>query len=309
MKTYADSYLYNKFPEYQKNIMEFLMKGERLNINNKEFEDIVFEFKHRQIADYLYKILKSPKVVLIEATKAMPRALKVIAAKDPKDKQQYKIFVDVTNLVVKNSSTGVYKCMDIDTLIAHLVNAMVCMAYTLKPQLLLSQNLQILGMQNFALLFTHVADYLLKVSLDPALKARVQLMACMYFAEGILGESYDKLRFAARKFTGLSEREENIIELYKEDSSFLNIKTFIDFVGKVLKKENITVDVFVDRWMMLYGTTTPFGLEYFPAFSAIITDAYVGSYINNQKTIEKICDKRMVEYTKEVLQKGSTFVQ
>jgi len=75
MKTYTDSYLYNKFPEYQKSIVEFLVKGERLNINDKEFEDIVYEFKHRQIADYLYKILKSPKVVLIIAPKAMPRSL------------------------------------------------------------------------------------------------------------------------------------------------------------------------------------------------------------------------------------------
>ena len=255
-KTYADSYLYSKYPNYQKSIMEFLLKGERLDPNGQDFADIVYEFKHRQIADYLYKILKSPKLVLVTAANPLPKPLKVLAAKDPKDKQAYKVFVDVSGLVVKKD--GIYHCADIDILIAHLVNAMVCMAYTMQPQLILSQKIQILGMQNFAILFTHVIDYLLKVSLDPTVKARVQMMACMYFAENMIGVGYDKLRYAARQFSGLSEREENILELYKDETSFTNIKTFIDYVGKALKKPNLTVDTFIDRWMMLYGTSTPF---------------------------------------------------
>lgn len=306
-KTYADSYLYSKYPQYQKSIMDILLNGERLDTNAKDFDDIVYEFKHRQIADYLYKILKSPKVVLLTHTNPLPKPLKVLAAKDPKDKQTYKVFVDVSGLVIKKD--GIWHCADIDILIAHLVNAMVCMAYTLQPQLILSQNVQILGMQNFSILFTHVVDYLLKISLDPTVKARVQMMACMFFAENMLGAGYDKLRYAARKITGLSEREENILELYKDEHSFLNIKTFIDYVGKALKKTNLTVDTFIDRWMMLYGTSTPFATEYFPALSTLLTDAYVGCYLNNQKTIEKICDKTYVEYCKEILQKGSSFVK
>lgn len=306
-KTYADSYLYSKYPEYQKALLNFLVKGERIDTNSKEFENIIFEFKHRQIADYLYKLLKSPRIVLLINSTALPKPFKVTAAKDPKDKQLYKVFIDVTGLIINQN--GNYVCTEIDQLIAHLVNAMVCQIYTNKPELLFSQNVQILGMQNFSALFTHIIDYLLKVSLDPTVKARTQMMGCMYYAESIVGCGYDKLRFAARKFTGLSEREENILELYKDDSSFLNIKTFIEYVGKALKKPNLTVDTFIERWMQLYGTSTPFATEYFPALSALLTDAYCGCYLNNQKTIEKICDKSMVEYTKEILQKGSTIVK
>ena len=56
--------------------------------------------------------------------------------------------------------------------------------------------------------------------------------------------------------------------------------------------------------MYIYGIGTAFALEFFPAFSAMLTDAYVGCYINNQKTIEKIVGRDMTEYTKTILRIG-----
>ena len=56
--------------------------------------------------------------------------------------------------------------------------------------------------------------------------------------------------------------------------------------------------------MQFYGTGTVFALEFFPAFSAMLTDAYVGGYINNQLTIEKIAGQSMVKFTKQILQIG-----
>ena len=52
---------------------------------------------------------------------------------------------------------------------------------------------------------------------------------------------------------------------------------------------------------LLGGPQTAFGLEYFPNFSTILTDAYTGVYLNNQKTIEKICGTSMIGYAKNVL--------
>ena len=43
-----------------------------------------------------------------------------------------------------------------------------------------------------------------------------------------------------------------------------------------------------------------FGLEYYPAFSAMIP-AYVDGYLNSQKTIEKSVVKDMVQYSKDVI--------
>ena len=44
------------------------------------------------------------------------------------------------------------------------------------------------------------------------------------------------------------------------------------------------------------------------AFASMLTDAYVGAYLNNQKTIEKIVGTNMIEYTKALLQIGADSV-
>jgi hypothetical protein len=43
-------------------------------------------------------------------------------------------------------------------------------------------------------------------------------------------------------------------------------------------------------------------MEYFPAFSAMMTDCYVGAYLNNQRSIENVCKVDMIDYTKKALQ-------
>ena len=64
----------------------------------------------------------------------------------------------------------------------------------------------------------------------------------------------------------------------------------------------------IDKWMYLFGSNTVFALEYYPALSAMLTDAYCGAYINNQKTIEKVVGNTLVSYTKNVIAKGGTLV-
>ena len=60
--------------------------------------------------------------------------------------------------------------------------------------------------------------------------------------------------------------------------------------------------------MYKYGPGTVFALELFPAFATMLTDAYVGAYINNQKSIEKIAGPSMVEFTKALLSIGAESV-
>jgi hypothetical protein len=57
--------------------------------------------------------------------------------------------------------------------------------------------------------------------------------------------------------------------------------------------------------MFFYGSSTGMALEYFPAFSELLSDAYNGCYLNNQKTIEKIAGNNMVAYVKQIVQTAS----
>ena len=76
------------------------------------------------------------------------------------------------------------------------------------------------------------------------------------------------------------------------------MKKFINVTKDAFKIERLSVDLIVEKWMYIFGPGTVFSLEYLPAFITMMTDAYVGSFINNQKTIEKICGKSMVEFGK-----------
>ena len=124
------------------------------------------------------------------------------------------------------------------------------------------------------------------------------------------------LEAIAIKVAGVSKNEATLLDISieracrkhsdikeKDINPYKNIKIFINSLRDAmhLNPKAISLDTVVERWMRQFGPGTVFGLEYYPAFSAMITDAYVGGYLNNQKTIEKICGKDMVQYSKDVI--------
>ena len=93
-----------------------------------------------------------------------------------------------------------------------------------------------------------------------------------------------------------------------DEKDFESIKSFVEKLADLIKVPALKVDNVIDKWMYLYGSNTVFAIEYYPALSAMLTDAYCGAYINNQKTIEKVVGNTLVSYTKNVIAKGGTLV-
>lgn len=93
-----------------------------------------------------------------------------------------------------------------------------------------------------------------------------------------------------------------------DEADFADIKSFVSKLSELIKVPNLKIDNVIDKWMYLFGANTVFALEYYPALSAMLTDAYCGAYINNQKTIEKVVGNTLVSYTKNVIAKGGTLV-
>ena len=309
-KTYSNTFIYTKFP-YEENIFRFLINANRIDKDSPKFEDIRYEFKKRQIDNCLLKVLNSKNVILCTSeTLPLNTQFRVMCARDPKFKSNtdYKIFIDCTGLIVLDKD-GNYKCRSIDILISHIVNAMVSMIYHKAENQILSTQLITDSMEAFANLFTHIIDYLAKISVIPSTKSKCQFLACMYFTENIIQKDFNNnYQHIAGKITNLSEREQEMIMVQCEEGDFDNIKTFVTRLSELIKIPALKVDNVIDKWMYLYGSNTVFGLEYYPALSAILTDAYCGAYINNQKTIEKVVGNTLVSYTKNVIAKGGTLV-
>lgn len=309
-KTYNDTFLYTKFP-YQDNVFRFLMTAERLDQNSDKFADIRYEFKKRQLHSCLLKVLTSKNTILcISENAPLNTQFRVMCTRDPKMKNNadYKIFIDCTGLITLDKD-GVFKCRSIDILISHIINAMVTMIYHKAENQILSTQLVEDTMESFCAMFTHVIDYLTKISVTPSIKAKCQFLSCMYFTENILGKTFDgNYQHIAGKIANLSDREQDMIMMQCDTEDFADIKSFITKLSDLLKVPALKTDNVIDKWMYLFGSNTVFALEYYPALSAMLTDAYCGAYINNQKTIEKVVGNTLVNYTKNVIAKGGTLV-
>lgn len=303
-KNYADTYLYGKYPEYEKRLFNFIMKAEVISKVDDSFEDIRYDIKKKQVTSSLAKVLDSNKVILAIHNEPLPKAFKVFTAKDVKGDNKYKVFIDCTNLIFKDG--GKLRCNNIDILVSYLASAMNQYIYYIEPKRIVMNNtICSNGAECFSSLFTHIIDYVEKISIIPSTKNKCQYLAALYFQTNILRkELNDGVKSIAKRVSGLSEREEEIILLQLSDNAMLNIKLFLDAVSKILRLNNITLDLFLEKWLYLYGQGTVFALEMYPAFAEMIINAYVGCYINNQKTIEKITGKHIVDFTNAIFKIG-----
>lgn len=314
-KNFASTYLYSKYNQYEQQTIDFILKAERIDQNLPEFEDIVYEVKKRAVSPALVKVLSSSNVVLMRSAKPLSKAFKVFCAKDIKNDGQMRVFIDVSGIIRMDEKSGKYVCgrNEIDIFVSYLVDAMSTFIYYSPKgtdRIVGNAKIRSVGAKAFADLFSHIVDYLCKISTISGSKNKCNYMASMYYLVNLLGasETSDATKAVARKVADISEREAEIIDIQMKPNSYLNIKFFVDTVADVLHLNKLTLDTVVEKWMYVYGTGTVFALELLPAFSNMLTDAYVGAYINNQKTIEKIAGTGMVEFTKTILTIGAESV-
>jgi len=308
-KKYSDTYLYSKYGDYEKKLFSFLMESEEIDKDSDLFADVKYEVKKQQVSNSLIKVLMSKNVILMIGKESLNKAFKVFMAKDIKRNKDMKCFIDCTDLIVKGKD-GAYVCKNTDVLIAYLVSAMnTIIYYGDEKKITMNSSLCKAGAKCFSSLFTHVVDYLYKISTNSTLKAKSLYLSSLYYLCGILGKDFSDSTIAiAKQIAGISEREAEIYKLQIESNSFLNLKFFIETYSKSMRLDKITVDVITEKWMYLYGTGTVFGLELYPCFASMMTDTYVGCYINNQKSIEKVTGRNMVEFTKTILSVGAGMI-
>ena len=85
-KTYANTYLFNQYHEYEKKMYEFIMTAERIDVKSDQFADLLYDFKRRNVGNSLLKIITSNNVILgIKSGISLPKAFKVFVAKDVKE--------------------------------------------------------------------------------------------------------------------------------------------------------------------------------------------------------------------------------
>ncbi len=286
-KTYGDCHLYNKYPKYNEILFRALMSNTPVDKESDEFKGLIYDIKRAKLPMIAVTMLESDKTELIIPDKPLPVQFKVFYAKDPKTKQK-KLYITVNSLEEMHTNLGY--------MISSIISGYWMVYYTDSKHIskISAQNN---GVRCFASLFTHIIDYIGKISVIEGARDKCMLYASIYCLTNIYGNDEYDLK-AIGKFIGLTETKASIYMMNIKDDSFDDIESFVALIKKEFKIDKLTLNLIVEKWMYLYGQSTVFALEYFPALATMISDAYVGAYINNQKTIEKICGQQMVAFGK-----------
>ena len=303
-KSYSSSYIYGK-ANYETPLINAIVSCNRIDKTSKDFENILIDVKRKQNTQILYDVLLNDHVVLMINNKPLPNAFKVFSAKDIKTDKVTKVFIDITAII--DYKEGYYSCTRVDILIAYLINAMTQLIYFTDSRRLLTNSLLLSSSTNcFVSLFSYILDYL-RISGYSESKKKIQYLVGIYYLRSVLQlDMNNTLKNIAAKAADISPKEAELFDILYRDEDFLNLNTFIDRLIELFKFKGFTIDVFVEKWLYIFGTGTQFAPELFTSFSSLLTDAYTGTYINNQKTIEKCCGKQMVEYTNTLLGIGQS---
>lgn len=308
---YVDTYIFKSYNQYEKALFGFIMEADRIDTSDEAFGDILYDLKRRNISDNLAKIVTSNNIVLaISKGKSLPKAFKVFAAKDIKrDKNKIKVFIDVTDCITYKN--GKYVCSKIEWLVSYIIDAMVSYIYAVAPSKL-TGNSSILkdGGLIWSNLFTYVVDRMYKISAVQSIRQSVHYLSAIFYQTNILmknfDQSIDSIKANAERISNIDPKIAGRINPFIEAKDFINLSTFCECIGKILDLKDFKPAAVIALWMNVFGTGTVFGLEYFPAFSAMMTDTYVGGYINNQLTIEKIAGPSLVDFNKTIFQIGAS---
>ena len=310
-KNHASSYIYSRAAaEYEKHLVETMMTATRVDKNSEQFTQVIHEVKRRQISSTLLDVLMNKNVVLIY-NKLMPAAFSVCTAKDLKDsKRELKVFIDLTPVV--EFKNGYYYPTNINALIAFLINAMTNLIYYTEPKRIISNsNLTLYGTNSFVNMFCYVLDYL-RLSGYTENPGKIAYLTAIYYQVSILQKPLtDTIKSVAAKIADISAHEAHTYDfLYDEETDFINIHSFLTKIVSLFKLNGLTLDVLVEKWLYLFGNGTQFSLELFPAFAAAITNAYSGSYLNQQKQIEKCIGRNLLNnFSNELLKIGKDTIR
>lgn len=304
-KSLSDSYLYQKIADYQKKIIQFVVEAERIDTNSPEFSDLLYDIKRRAVNNSLIKVILSKNIIMAVSPNALTKAFKIFTAKDLKYKSDgLKVFIDASAIVSFNNGAWTCPMNKVDVLISYLVSAACQRIYYAAPEKFV-RNTTIVsdGSLIFAKLVNYVVDYLYKINTMPSQKEKLEYLSSCYYQTCILNCEYtNRVREIAIHQAKISEKEADLIDIQVPSEAYMDINQFVQAIAKVLRIDKLTLDVFIDKWVFLYGSGTHFALEMFYAFSTMITDAGVGAYLNNQKTIEKIIGNFLPSFYAKILE-------
>lgn len=309
-KTYASTFIYTKKDENgassEQQLIEFIKTADRcVDKNHPALNQITNMVKERAAAAVLYRVYMDPNTVIaISKNKELPASFKVFAARDIGKDNKPKVFIDVTGLF--KFENGYYSCKNIDVFCTYLLAAMVIGSFYKDSKKFTSNTTIIRSTATcFTKLFVAVLDNLRVTNFNEN-RNKISYIVCIYCLMNMFQKDLKTAQTLATSLLSLNAKDTNAWNYYyDEEEDFKDINTLIISLTENFKLKGLTTDIFLNRWLTLYGKGTLYGTELLPVFMTIITNAYSGSYVNRQNMIENICGREIVTLTTTLLRVGA----
>lgn len=306
-KTFTNTFIYtkkaNEGSDLERHLMQYIMQADRIDRNSSAFDQIKNDMKTRQTSAVLYRVMMRNDVVLAMYTKELPASFKVFRAMDVRSGDgKPRIFIDLTGIVKLNG--GYLNCSKIDTLCTYLMSALVHLLYfNDNRQLVTNATITRLSTVCFMKMFCGVLDQL-RVLGYMEHQVKIKYITCVYFLHTVIGKPLETARTIAANITNITQKDARNYDYYYDEASLENIDTFVTNIAESFKLKGLSTDIVIDRWILMYGKGTMYGLELYHCFLTILTSAYCGAYVNNQKTIETFCGREMVDISTTIIRMG-----
>lgn len=313
IKSYRNSFFYNQSGKSGENLMkkhdqlliEFMLKADRIDKSSYEFGGIREDVKRQQTSSILYTIMMLDNVNLCINSTELPPAFKVFYGLDVRSHDKRKaVFIDVTKLVeLKN---GNYVCKNVGKLVSYLLAALFYLTYVKDTNKVVNNStITLSGTECYVSMFLYVLDYLRIIGYSVN-KDKIAYFVSLFYLTNMLGKELDTYtKNIAAKISGVPQGTLHALDLYIEDGMFSSIDTFVTVLANTFKLKGLTTEVFIQKWIFLYGNGTQYASELFTSLAVILGYTFCGSYIVNQKQIEKCCGQSMVKFCNAMMMAGS----
>jgi len=313
-KSYASTFIYSKTDSNGRStenmLVEFILKSSkdrtRINKNSTAFAPILNMIKERQKTAVLYRVLMNPDVILALSPtgRELPSSFKVFYATDlASTNRKKKIFIDATGLIKEDS--GYFTCKNIDALCAYLFAATVIGTYYIDTNKITNNSSIVrLSAECFVRMFTGVLDNLRVVNYNEN-REKICYLVGVYYLFNMVQKDLKTAEALSASINGIDQRTANAYRYYYEEEHMKDIDTFINHMTSTFNMKGLTTDIFVNRWLTMFGNGSMYGVELMPAFLTTLTNAYSGAYINRQNMIENMCGRSMVTLSETLLRVGA----
>lgn len=161
------------------------------------------------------------------------------------------------------------------------------------------------GSYIYSTLFTKVINKNFSLAVTPGKTDLITCLSSLFFLINLLGRDEENLekiniRYALDNCKRSSDIYVSSILDKFEIEDFKDLDTFIKAIGEnVPGLESISTRSFTEQYVTSYGPNMLMSLEFLPTFVANCAYIMIGSYLNNQHTIENLVGSEIIKFINE----------